>query len=400
MNSFSTNCISNFDSNYPGVSSLNSLVDCLEKESSLYIYGAGEIGYSIAKLFYQMQIEIEAFVVDDKYINSQDINSIPNCFITGGTEIIPVLPLTKVLSESNNPKIFVALEESSSKIVRKSLQEKGIQQIYYYQFISNKETDSCNALFKMLRRAILRTKLKMLQINTKEQNIRLNGKLKFINPLRNVNSYQDDFSIEANDLLFPSLFDDFSIVDEGPYEIENVRIESGDIVIASGANIGLFSLYAASKGAHVHSFEPINSTFQKLMENVSLNNYEIILQKKGLSNANGFIDMKINSVISGGNTFVLDCPFEKTEKIETTTLDDYVDIHNIKNVDFIKADIEGAERFMLIGAKGVLINFEPKLAIATYHLKDDSKILENIIKDTNPRYIIKHKWKKLYAYVP
>ena len=399
MDNFSTNCISNFDSNYPGVSSLNNLVDCLEKETSLYIYGAGEIGYCIAKLFYQMQIEIKAFIVDDKYINSHDIKSIPNCFISEGTENVPVLPLTKVLSESKNPKIFVALKESSSKIVREKLQEKGIQQIYYYQFVSNNETDSCNALFKMLRRAILKTKLKMHQINTEEKNIRLNGKLRFINPLRNVDSYQDDFSIEANDLLFPSLFDDFSIVDEGPYEIENVRIESGDIVIDSGANIGLFSLYAASKGAHVHSFEPINSTFQKLTENVSLNNYNISLQKKGLSNTNGVIDMKLNSVISGGNTFVMDCPFDKTESIETTTLDDYVNSHNIKNVDFIKADIEGAERFMLMGAKDVLLNLEPKLAIATYHLEDDSQILENIIKDINPRYTIKHKWKKLYAYV-
>ena len=167
----------------------------------------------------------------------------------------------------------------------------------------------------------------------------------------------------------------------------------------SGANIGLFSLYAASKGAHVHSFEPINSTFQKLTENVSLNNYNISLQKKGLSNTNGVIDMKLNSVISGGNTFVMDCPFDKTESIETTTLDDYVNSHNIKNVDFIKADIEGAERFMLMGAKDVLLNLEPKLAIATYHLEDDSQILENIIKDINPRYTIKHKWKKLYAYV-
>ena len=55
---------------------------------------------------------------------------------------------------------------------------------------------------------------------------------------------------------------------------------------------------------------------------------------------------------------------------------------------------------MLRGATSVLRNFAPKLSICTYHFKDDPRVLENIIRQANPNYIIEHKYKKLYAYVP
>ena len=43
--------------------------------------------------------------------------------------------------------------------------------------------------------------------------------------------------------------------------------------------------------------------------------------------------------------------------------------------------------------------FAPKLAICTYHYNDDPQVLEEIILKANANYIVKHKWKKLYAYV-
>jgi uncharacterized protein Usg len=71
----------------------------------------------------------------------------------------------------------------------------------------------------------------------------------------------------------------------------------------------------------------------------------------------------------------------------------------LRTVDFIKADIEGAERYMLEGAKLVLKEFAPKLSICTYHLPDDPKVLKQFIKDANPKYTIFEKFKKIYAYI-
>ena len=74
-------------------------------------------------------------------------------------------------------------------------------------------------------------------------------------------------------------------------------------------------------------------------------------------------------------------------KVNTITLDSYVKKNNIQKVDFIKADIEGAER-------------KPKLAICTYHLPDDKTVLPELILAANPKYKIIQSNSKLYANVP
>ena len=74
--------------------------------------------------------------------------------------------------------------------------------------------------------------------------------------------------------------------------------------------------------------------------------------------------------------------------------------NHLPKVDFIKADIEGAERYMLMGAQKVLREFAPKIAICTYHKPDDPRVLRKLIMQANPNYIIEEKWKKMYAYVP
>jgi len=83
--------------------------------------------------------------------------------------------------------------------------------------------------------------------------------------------------------------------------------------------------------------------------------------------------------------------------IQVTTLDKFVEDNNLKQVDFIKADIEGAEREMLKGAVNTLKTFAPKLTICTYHLPDDREVLEKLILEINPCYKIVHLPDKLFA---
>jgi hypothetical protein len=52
---------------------------------------------------------------------------------------------------------------------------------------------------------------------------------------------------------------------------------------------------------------------------------------------------------------------------------------------------------MLKGARNVLKEFAPKLAICRYHLPDDPKTLKEIILDANPEYRIVQRKCKLYA---
>jgi FkbM family methyltransferase len=188
---------------------------------------------------------------------------------------------------------------------------------------------------------------------------------------------------------------------EGPYGYTDdefdVTVKAGDTVIDAGAWIGDFSAYAASKDATVYAFEPVAAIMRILEETARLNQGKIIPIQKGLGAQENEIPIFIDEENSGAAS-VRQSTRLKQETIKITSLDNFVKEHNIK-VDFIKSDIEGAERDLLKGACETLKNQSPKLAICTYHLPDDPEVLEKLILDANPEYTVKHLRSKLFAMV-
>ncbi len=189
---------------------------------------------------------------------------------------------------------------------------------------------------------------------------------------------------------------------EGPFcyigpDGEDITIHSSDIVIDAGAWVGDFSAYCAKKNAVVYAFEPTPSTIKLLEKTIKYNNAENFIKiiPYGLGDKEGTINFTDN-ILGSANSFNKD----GTTQIRVKTLDKWVKENNINKIDFIKADIEGYERNMLIGAKEVLQKFQPILSICTYHLADDPEILEKIILDINPKYKIIQRKMKLYAYIP
>jgi len=206
-------------------------------------------------------------------------------------------------------------------------------------------------------------------------------------------SHNDNYNSDLIDKL-----DEF--LPEGAYGYVNedidVTVKENDIVIDAGAWIGDFSAYSSKKGASVYAFEPSLETIKLLKKTQELNkNIEII--EKGLGEFSGSVLMSNHSTNSGANRITNDAT--NSEKIELTTIDEFVKEYKLEKVDFIKADIEGSERNMLKGATETLRRYSPKLAICTYHLTDDPIILRDIILDANPNYIIVQKKMKLYASV-
>jgi len=191
---------------------------------------------------------------------------------------------------------------------------------------------------------------------------------------------------------------------DGPYGYKDgvfdVTVQKDDVVIDAGAWIGDFSAYAVSKGATAYAFEPVEEIFSILCKTTDLNNGKIIPVKKGLSSKSGEINIWKDQQGGIGNSLIIKDNEEMVEeRIDILTLDEFVEDNNLKRVDFIKADIEGAEREMLKGSKSVLKTFAPKLAICTYHLPDDPQVLEKIILEANPNYKIVQLRNKLFAAV-
>ena len=136
-------------------------------------------------------------------------------------------------------------------------------------------------------------------------------------------------------------------------------------------------------------------------QNICVNGYSDIVTviPMGLSDLSGrqtiFTAGDISGVPSSSIVFAgQGCRIEA----RFTSLDDWVRENSISRVDFIKVDIEGAERNLLAGAQETLRRFKPRLAICTYHLPDDPQVLERLAREIVPEYHVIQRRKKMFAW--
>lgn len=139
-------------------------------------------------------------------------------------------------------------------------------------------------------------------------------------------------------------------------------IKSGNIVFDVGSNIGILSvLYSKFTGysGKVYSLEPVNSTFERLKENLALNRCENVIPLQiALSNATGSAKMRVfDDSASGINSLgEPKYPEYKTnyELVKTDILDNFCDQLKIEHIDFLKIDVEGFEKNVLEGSDVLL----------------------------------------------
>ena len=136
------------------------------------------------------------------------------------------------------------------------------------------------------------------------------------------------------------------IITDNCYKLNDIHVKD-KFVIDIGANIGVFSLLAASMGAKkVFSVEPIGYTFNELCSNINKSKLRNIFPMKNVvSNvANEFINISLQNDI-GHNSLYLSSGI--TETVHTTTLSDILSKCDSDDV-FLKIDCEGAEYDILL----------------------------------------------------
>ena len=115
----------------------------------------------------------------------------------------------------------------------------------------------------------------------------------------------DTIFFEIRDLIIPYLINDkkvlHGIVFEGPYELENVFLEKGDVVIDAGANMGLFSAIAVNKGCTSIAFEPIPYVIDNFLIKTQKLNENIKIAPFALSNISGELTFKANFTGTGAS---------------------------------------------------------------------------------------------------
>ena len=159
------------------------------------------------------------------------------------------------------------------------------------------------------------------------------------------------------------------------YALENIDSISDPVVLDVGANIGAFSLKVAahssskSKAVSIHSFEPSSYAYNQFLRNIELNPVVgpfIHPHKLAVGSKPGSAHLAVDRNNTGGASIIDHLSIDQSanvEMVEITTLDDFIEDHEILRVDFLKIDVEGYEPFVCLGAGHILKKFRPTLYI-------------------------------------
>ena len=182
------------------------------------------------------------------------------------------------------------------------------------------------------------------------------------------------------DFLYREVFEDLSYLRHG------ITIEAGDCVFDVGANIGLFSLFAArqAEGVRVFAFEPIPPVFELMRANTRLHHLDATLFQAGAAGEAGSATFHYYprvSIISGrfadaeteravvtkfvqNQTAAGDGVDQElfddllSERLQSTavecrlvTLSDVIREHQLERIDLLKVDVEKSESEVLRGIR-------------------------------------------------
>lgn len=165
---------------------------------------------------------------------------------------------------------------------------------------------------------------------------------------------------------------DTYFVDKPNYEIEDTnrafkKLKKCRVAIDVGAHCGYWSQRLSKKFEQVISLEPVTEHFECLKKNThNVNNIEVI--KAAASDTNTLTKIKIYVENSGKSKIS-----EHGTPINSITLDSLA----LKNVDFIKIDVEGHEKNVLIGAHETIMKYKPVLFV---EIHEDYAAIEKILK--------------------
>ena len=211
------------------------------------------------------------------------------------------------------------------------------------------------------------------------------------------------FELEDNDMcstlwdtplgpLWSSCWDfhalNFMLEEQLEYKIydrcDSAKVKQGDVVIDVGAHIGTFTRFALERGARlVIAFEPDQNNIMYFKKNFEkeIKSKKVILIEAAAWDSPGNLEFKTNAQNSG----MKEVSDSGNIVVPAVTIDDTVKRLELDHVDFIKMDIEGAERNAVAGASKTISRFRPRMTFE-FHLADDPEVISSLVFDAYPDY--------------
>lgn len=138
------------------------------------------------------------------------------------------------------------------------------------------------------------------------------------------------------------------------YELASFDVGTNPLIIDIGANVGLFSLYAALRfrNPNIYAYEPLTANIKLLNENTTMNSRFLTVHafQKAVSNSPGEIMLNCAGATADDfSTMASICTnaAEISVAVPATTLKEIFEDNGIDKCDLLKLDCEGAEYAIL-----------------------------------------------------
>jgi FkbM family methyltransferase len=180
-----------------------------------------------------------------------------------------------------------------------------------------------------------------------------------------------------------------------------------------GAWIGPTVLYGAQIAKHVYALEPDPVAYQELIKNININPgfaSKITCIKAALEKKPGLTKLYKRSELGDSSSSVIPTRSEKDYcTVSATTIEGLTKNYNIKDINFIKMDIEGGEYFIIPSISKYLQKNRPTLFLSLHppFLQEAIQLrtlnysrIDSLDKERLTRNLLKHLdfYKYIYDY--
>ena len=162
-----------------------------------------------------------------------------------------------------------------------------------------------------------------------------------------------------------------------------VKEKQNPIFIDVGANVGHHSLFMSKFCDEIHSFEPYGRLKDILMSKLLCNKCSnIFVHNVGLGEKNEFLDFYAPvSRNIGTGSFMEEHEKDKNikyGKLKVVEGDLYISKLNLKKVDLIKIDVEGFEKYVLLGLRETLEKYRPSVVMEYSRVTRDNLTIQQL----------------------
>lgn len=151
------------------------------------------------------------------------------------------------------------------------------------------------------------------------------------------------------------------------YNPTYLPIGADDVVVDIGANVGVFTLFAAGKTQNtIYAYEPSPINFKFLNRNIRTNRLpNVITYDSAVCDKSGSAELFFSEIDAGHMLFNHNSSDEvgKHIKVPAITLQRIMEDNNLKQIDFLKMDCEGSEGSILSSTPTEYLKQIKKIAI-------------------------------------